>query len=76
MHSHTDRRGQARWDRPQRVLQEKEVVEFHWKKLRRRNGGLKQDVESKLSSRLCQEQGEGMAQKERQDVPQKVRLTE
>lgn len=37
---------------------------------------LKQDVENKLSSRLCQEQGEGMAQKERQDAPQKLRLTE
>lgn len=38
--------------------------------------GLKQDVENKLSSRLCQEQGEGMAQKERQDAPQKLRLSE
>lgn len=40
MHSHTDRRGQARWDRPQGALQENEVDEFHWTKLRR-NGGFK-----------------------------------
>lgn len=36
---------------------------------------LKQEVENNLSSGPSQEQGEDMAQEERQDAPQKLRLT-
>jgi len=48
VYSHTDRSGHTRRNKPQRALQVNGVAEFVWKKLRRRNGGIKQAMENHL----------------------------